>query len=156
MHPDSRHTAPPAHLSEKRAIVIRVLSYWLPVGLYAAFIFYLSSQSVLPVTLPTLVEQLGDKLHHMLAYGLFGLLWFRAFRYCGGRWAASRAAMLAILACFLYGATDEVHQAFVPLRDSDPWDVVADTAGASVAVWAMDWWLTRRAVHARAVTQSSS
>ena len=133
---------------------MRVVRYWLPVGLYASFIFYLSSQSILPVTLPTLIEQLGDKLHHMLAYGLFGLLWLRAFRYCGGRWAAPRAAVLAIIACFLYGTTDELHQAFVPLRDADPWDVVADTAGAAAAVWGMDWWLTRRAVQASAATQS--
>ena len=111
---------------------------------YAAFIFYLSSQSFFPDTLPSFIKQLGDKVHHMTAYGLFGLLWYRAFRFCSGNWAAPRAVLLAVLASMLYGVTDELHQLFVPLREADPWDVGADTVGAAVAVLGMDWWLTRR------------
>ncbi len=80
----------------------------------------------------------------MIAYGLFGLLWYRAFRFCSGNWAAPRAVLLAVLASMLYGVTDELHQLFVPLREPDPWDVAADTVGAAVAVLGMDWWLTRR------------
>lgn len=121
----------------------RVLGYWGPVALYAGFIFYLSSQSVLPDTLPSFVEELGDKAHHMMTYGLFGLLWYRAFRFCGGTRGASRAVLFAILASALYGITDEVHQWFVPLREADPWDVAADTVGASIAVLGMDWLLAR-------------
>ena len=123
---------------------LRALGYWGPVALYAGFIFYLSSQSSFPDTLPTFVEKLGDKAHHMMAYGLFGLLWYRAFRWSAGPWAASRAVVLAILASALYGITDEVHQWFVPLRESDPWDVVADTVGAAVAVVGWNWWVARR------------
>lgn len=121
-----------------------LIRYWGPVVLYAGFIFYLSSQSSFPDTLPTFVEKLGDKAHHMMAYGLFGLLWYRAFRWSAGPWAASRAVVLAILASAFYGITDEGHQWFVPLRDADPWDVVADTAGAAVAVFVMDGWVSRR------------
>ncbi|HJR75593.1 MAG TPA: VanZ family protein [Nitrospiraceae bacterium] len=122
---------------------LRVVAYWGPVCLYAAFIFYLSSQSFFPDTLPSFVEKLGDKVHHMVAYGVFGLLWYRAFRFCGGRWAAARAVLLAVLASTLYGVTDELHQSFVPLREPDPWDVAADAIGAAVAVLVMDRWLTR-------------
>jgi VanZ family protein len=122
----------------------RALGYWGPVGLYAAFIFYLSSQSSFPDTLPTFVEKLGDKVHHMIAYGLFGVLWYRAFRWSAGPWAASRAVVLAILASALYGVTDELHQWFVPLRESDPWDVVADTVGAAIAVVGWNWGVARR------------
>jgi VanZ family protein len=123
---------------------LRIIGYWGPVCLYAAFIFYLSSQSFFPDTLPSFIENLGDKIHHMMAYGLFGLLWYRAFRFCSGSWATPRAVLLAVLASTLYGVTDELHQLFVPLREPDPWDVAADMAGAAAAVFAIDWWLTRR------------
>jgi VanZ family protein len=127
---------------------LRIVGYWGPVCLYAAFIFYLSSQSFFPDTLPSYLEKLGDKSHHMMAYGLFGLLWYRAFRFCGGSWAAPRAVLLAILASMLYGITDEMHQSFVPLREPDVWDVVADTVGAAAAVLAVDRWFARRNVAA--------
>jgi VanZ family protein len=120
------------------------MAYWGPVCLFAGLIFYLSSQSELPETLPSFVEELGDKVHHMMTYGLFGLLWYRAFRFCGGTWAAPRAALLAILASVLYGVTDEIHQSFVPLREPDVWDVVADAVGAAAAVLAIDRWILRR------------
>jgi VanZ family protein len=126
------------------SVWLRVLGYWGPVALYAGFIFYLSSQSSFPDTLPTFVEKLGDKAHHMMAYGIFGLLWYRAFRWSAGPWAASRAVILAIVAATVYGVTDELHQWFVPLRESDPWDLMADMAGAAVAVVAWHWWMARR------------
>jgi VanZ family protein len=113
------------------------------VCLYAAFIFCLSSQSFFPDTLPSYIEKLGDKSHHMMAYGLFGVLWYRAFRFCSGRWAASRAVVLAIVASTLYGVTDEIHQSFVPLREADVWDLAADAVGATAAVLFVDRWLAR-------------
>jgi VanZ family protein len=133
---------------------LRVIGYWGPVCAYAAFIFYLSSQSFFPDTLPSFIQKLGDKVHHMMAYGLFGLLWYRAFRYCSGSWAAPRAILLAVLASALYGITDEVHQSFVPLREPDPWDVAADTLGAAAAVLAMDRWILRRTVSSPIETQA--
>ena len=123
-----------------------LIRYWGPVALYAGFIFYLSSQSFFPDTLPSYVQKMGDKAHHMMAYGLFGVLWYRAFRWSAGSRGARRAVLLAILAATLYGITDELHQSFVPLRDADLWDVAADTAGAAVAVFAMDRWVSRRTV----------
>jgi VanZ family protein len=41
--------------------------------------------------------------------------------------------MLAILTASAYGLTDEVHQAFVPLREAGWQDWLADTIGATVA-----------------------
>lgn len=123
---------------------MQILGYWGPVCLYAAFIFYLSSQSFFPDTLPSFIEKLGDKVHHMMAYGVFGVLWYRAFRFCGGAWAARHAVVLAVVAATLYGVTDEVHQSFVPLREPDVWDIAADAVGAAAAVFAVERWHTRR------------
>jgi VanZ family protein len=45
----------------------------------------------------------------------------------------------------LYGVSDEIHQAFVPLRTPDVRDVIADATGAALALgaaWA--WSIIRR------------
>jgi VanZ family protein len=51
----------------------------------------------------------------------------------GGR----REAVLAVLLGILYGASDEVHQLFVPNRSSDVVDLLADTLGvmAGAGLW---------------------
>ena len=144
---DRHHDSPVASLygaPSTSQFTFGLIRYWGPVVLYAGFIFYLSSQSFFPDTLPSYVQKMGDKAHHMMAYGLFGLLWYRAFRWSAGPRGARRAVLLAIVAATLYGVTDEMHQSFVPLRDADLWDVVADALGAALAVFAMDRWVTRR------------
>lgn len=41
---------------------------------------------------------------------------------------------MALAYCLLYGATDEIHQAFVPNRQSDIFDWIADATGALMAL----------------------
>lgn len=113
----------------------RPWGYWLPVASYAGLIFYLSSLSHPEAYLPSLIETLGDKLLHVLEYGLLGILCYRAFRHAAGPWAAGSSLLLAILASAAYGLTDEVHQAFVPFREPDVWDLLADAVGATLAVY---------------------
>ncbi|MDE3018924.1 MAG: VanZ family protein [Nitrospirota bacterium] len=114
------------------ADALRPWRYWVPVGAYAGLIFCFSSQSVAPGPTIWILELVGDKGVHAVEFGLLGLLCYRAFRYAAGARAARSALWLAILASTGYGVTDEIHQAFVPLREPSPWDVLADGAGASV------------------------
>ncbi len=102
--------------------------------LYGALIFYLSSLSHPEEELPKfLFEQLGDKLLHVIEYAVLALLCYRAFRWAAGPQAGEYAVVLAIVATSLYGLTDELHQAFVPLCASPVWlDWIADTAGAMI------------------------
>jgi VanZ family protein len=109
--------------------------YWTPVVLYAALIFLLSSLSDADVYIPALTIPYADKVLHALEYGLLGILTYRAFRYAAGTWSAAHAALLAIAASTGYGMTDELHQAFVPLREANVWDVVADGMGSAVGAW---------------------
>ncbi len=106
--------------------------YWAPPLVYAVLIFAFSSLSHPEETLPSLLTDLQDKTLHVVEYGVLSALCYRAFRSAAGVWGARYRLPLAILAAALYGITDEVHQAFVPLREASGWDWLADTVGAMV------------------------
>jgi VanZ family protein len=108
----------------------RFVLYWVPVITYAALIFALSAQPHPERLLPPFLERLGDKLLHVVEYGVLAVLCYRAFRHAWYRANALTALSLAIVAATVYGVSDEVHQAFVPSRTSDLWDIAADLAGA--------------------------
>ena len=72
----------------------------------------------------------ADKIHHLIAYLIFGLLVSRAL-YNQNRFPKLKARYLvfSFLICFLYGISDEFHQSFVPGRVSDIFDLMADGTG---------------------------
>ena len=122
--------------------IVQVFRYWLPVALYAGAIFYLSSQSHPEEQLPSfLLKDISDKVLHAVEYAVLGGLCYRAFRWSVNGPVASYALFFAIVTASLYGMTDEVHQFFVPLRESSWLDWLADTAGA--AVGALSWRFVR-------------
>ncbi len=113
----------------------RLSLYWAPVVVYAALIFYFSSLSHPEDLAPPLFELLSDTVLHAVEYGILGVLCYRAFRYAAGAWGARSAILLAIVAATIYGLTDELHQAFVPLRQADALDLLTDLAGATIGAW---------------------
>lgn len=106
---------------------MRRLSLWLPVIVYMAIIFGLSAQSN---PLPEVTAHVWDKLLHASEYGGLAVLLVRALRGEGVSWAAVLIA--ATVVASLYGASDEIHQAFVPGRDPAVGDWLADTTGAAI------------------------
>jgi len=108
-----------------------------PVILYAALIFYFSSLPFPEEKLPGfLFKQLSDKFLHLVEYALLGLLLYRLFRWAAGPAGGRQALMLAILAGSFYGLTDEIHQSFVPFRESSWLDWGADTIGVVLGSFA--------------------
>ena len=107
--------------------LLRRATLWLPPLAYMVVIFHFSSQSQ---PLPIVTEHVWDKLLHLTEYAGLGLLLCRAFRGEGLGWTV--AISLALVGASLYGASDEWHQSFVPLRDADIHDWIADTLGATV------------------------
>ena len=107
--------------------VVRRAVCWVPPLLYMAAIFHFSSESQ---PLPALTAHVWDKLLHVTEYAGLGLLCCRAFRSEGLTWPAAIA--LAALATTVYGASDEWHQSFVPLRDSSVRDWLADLLGGTL------------------------
>lgn len=115
---------------------------WTPVVGYMAFIFALSSISRTPA-----FDHGSDKALHTLLYGGLGALLTRALTG-GWRQPVTFAAVAGtVLIAVAYGASDELHQSFVPLRSSSALDVVADGVGAAVAALALYLWGIIRGRH---------
>ncbi|MFA6665138.1 MAG: VanZ family protein [Armatimonadota bacterium] len=105
-------------------------TWWLP-ALYMGIIFLLSAQSRLPVPRGPWVLS-WDKAHHFTAYFFMGLLIFRAAG-CSPVWKGMPVLLQTILIGTLYGTLDEFHQFFVPGRDANPFDLIADMTGLMLA-----------------------
>jgi VanZ family protein len=152
------------------------LSRWLPVAAMAAVIFYLSTnsfsgghtmQSLYPVlrwlfpnasmvTLET-IHLAIRKSAHITEYFIFSLLLWRAIRAQRSGWKLDWA-LTAIAIAAAYGASDEIHQIFVPDRGPSVVDAMIDTCGASlaqIALWLWFRWQGNRAVAAAAATRLS-
>ncbi|MGB0678474.1 MAG: VanZ family protein [Polyangiales bacterium] len=133
---------------------------WAMVLLYAGLIWFLSAQSHAPAALSGL--RVNDKLMHLAEYALLAFLLRHAFMVSlrarnlsqtavetslddAAAKAADRALqwriLLWTLVCTaLWGLIDEVHQSFVPGRDSDPLDWLADLCGAGVGITVHHLW----------------
>ena len=122
----------------RQGVMGQVLWYWVPVALYAGAIFFLSAQSHPEEHLPSfLLKDVSDKVLHAVEYAVLGGLCYRAFRWGLSEQMAARALIIAIVTASLYGVTDEVHQLFVPFRESSWQDWLADTIGAVIG--ALSW-----------------
>ena len=96
---------------------------WSLCAAYMALIFYLSCLSDVPI--PVLFHS-QDFFLHIIEYGVLGYLLSLAFLSTG---VQRRIRLYTFSIILMYGVSDEVHQAFVPLRDPSVLDVVADTLG---------------------------
>jgi VanZ family protein len=81
-------------------------------------------------------------LAHFLEYAVLAALLVFA---TGRRGLTVPLALTLLLACSLYGVSDEIHQAFTPGRTPDPIDWAVDTAGAAGALTAIALARRRRA-----------
>ncbi len=106
-----------------------LLWYWAPVVVWMAAIFAVSSMS----SLPDIPGGFSDKSAHASEYAVLGLLLARAL--AGPRWLSITfpPVAAAVVLATAYGVSDEWHQLFVPGRDFEVRDMMADAAGASVA-----------------------
>ena len=101
------------------------LFYWLPAAAYAAFLFYLSSQS--DVQLPKF--PFIDKIGHFILYAGFSFFFARAVLPFQHQRVLKKTLLWGVVGAILYGITDEFHQSFVPHRSVEGADVIADAIG---------------------------
>lgn len=108
----------------------RILAYWSILILYAGMIFVFSSMS-LTVNLSHLPQM--DKLIHALEFGLFSIFLYRAIQVSFLKTPVIYLVLITACASILYGAIDEYHQIFTPLRKADLFDLLADALGVLIA-----------------------
>jgi VanZ family protein len=123
-----------------------MIALWLPPIVYLGAIFWVSSQSAPIFSAPSLPG--GDKVLHFAAYAILAALLCRAF--AGSGLSLPAALALAIITASLYGASDELHQSFVPHRMADAADWLADTLGAASGAAVHAWLLALRGRRAQA------
>lgn len=108
---------------------------------WMALIFVLSAQETVP-TPPGFDLSLTSIAGHFTVYAvLSALAWWALGTFALAPWPR---AWLAFGIATLYGVSDEWHQAFVPGRHPDVFDVLVDAIGAAAGI-AAAWWLVRRA-----------
>jgi len=113
---------------------------WLAAGAWAVVIFGFSA-----IPGSNVPGRFGS-LAHFGEYAIFSALVYGALRLDMNR---SRAVVIAVLIASGYAVTDELHQAFVPMRVPDLIDWVVDTLGAAAGATAaavVDGALMRRRV----------
>ena len=141
------------------------LKYWLPALIWMTLIFSASSDShsyehsslfvepFLHWLFPQMPEAQVQEIHHFVRkcahlneYAVLALLLWRAVRRPVKNdlrpWGWPEAG-LALAIVFLYAASDEFHQIFVPMRTALVSDVFIDTAGGAaglLALWILGRW----------------
>jgi VanZ family protein len=100
---------------------------WFPALGWAALIFVLSAIPGAAYPHTDLIS--ADKLVHIALYGVLAGLCARGLLR-GSAFAPATVLAIASLLSALYGLTDEAHQHFVPGRNPDWRDVVADATGS--------------------------
>jgi VanZ family protein len=113
-------------MNKKVSWGIRFVYFVLPLIVFAAAIFYMSSLGNVETPL---TFHLSDKFLHMLAYSLFGWLLIRALHFGRREPISKKLLFIAVLIGAFYGLTDEFHQYFVPGRHSEFLDWLADAIG---------------------------
>jgi VanZ family protein len=140
------------------------LNYWLPVLLWMTLIFSASSDShssqhssyfvepllrwLFPKMSPDGIEGIHlviRKCGHLTEYAILAVLLWRALHLSKSNlptWSWPKVGGTLLLV-FLYGASDEFHQSFVPTRTARVSDVFIDTAGGAIGLLAL-WFFNRR------------
>lgn len=110
----------------------QVVVIWAPVLIYIAGIFYFSSLSSIPFA-----AAYPDYIEHGVEYFGLAVLVARALNSGLRQKVPLRVLVLAWALCVAYGATDELHQKFVPDRFADVSDVLSDSIGAGLGLVAV-------------------
>lgn len=117
------------------------LFYWFPIFIYCLLIYI---QSSYPSSEKISSIPYFDKILHFAAYAFLGGLLLRALKTLPIKDNIRLAMILSITLSALYGISDEIHQHYVPYRDADIMDALADIIGSIFGVYIYHFfWLER-------------
>ena len=123
--------------------MVRFLVRWVPPMAWMGAIFTLSAQPDLPHAPGPWLDTLIKKVGHAVVYGILAWLLLRAL--VGDGVPSDRLRLLSLALAVVYGASDEIHQAFVPGRQPAVTDVLIDGVGAAMAMELHRRWTEVRA-----------
>lgn len=115
------------------------LRAWGPAAAWAALILVLTSVP-LPGAAPGAPGG-ADKAAHLFLYGVLGWQVMRGAQRAGG---SRRNVLVAVAAAMLFAALDEWHQGWLPRREPEMMDWVADVVGLFLGAGARRLWPGRR------------
>ncbi len=108
---------------------MKKLAYFLPAAAYYVLVFIVSSSDI-GISIDVLYF---DKAAHFAEYGILGfLLAFGFFNVLGTPLAWK--FILSFFTCITLAGLDEFHQFFVPWRQVEILDLLADSLGAAAGV----------------------
>lgn len=117
------------------------LFYWFPIFIYCLLIYI---QSSYPSSEKISSIPYFDKILHFAAYAFLGGLLLRALKTLPIKNNIRLVMILSITLSALYGISDEIHQHYVPYRDADIMDALADIIGSIFGVYIYHFfWLER-------------
>jgi VanZ family protein len=114
---------------------------WLPLIIFCLAIYIQSGQPS-PERIPDV--HFLDKILHFGAYGLLGVLFFRAYETLPLKNSKNLLILISIGSATLYGISDEIHQYFVPFRQADIMDAVANAIGSICGVYLYYRWKNQK------------
>ncbi len=86
-----------------------------------------------------------DKALHFGGYAPLGIFFFRTFSSLPMAISTRRAMVIGMIASVLYGISDEIHQHYVPSRNADVFDGVADGLGSIFGIFLYEYgWVKRK------------
>ena len=103
-----------------------ILGRWLPVFLWAAVIFALSSIQQITVAEFFIWDFAAKKVAHLTEYAVLYALFLRA---------TEKNWVLSFVMTMVYAASDEIHQSYVPGRTAAVYDLAFDFSGASISAY---------------------
>ena len=115
---------------------MRFIKYWLPVIIYAIFIFSLSA---IPGSDIPKIFSYQDVIFHFIEYAIFAWLINRALLAENLGLGRFKRFVWVFLISFIYASSDEFHQAFVPGRCPSILDVFIDCLGAAIGSILYQW-----------------
>jgi VanZ family protein len=122
---------------------MRFLKYHFP---FIAWLLIIFAESSMPAEFYPQVDIFNaDKILHICIYGLLGLLCYISLIHVKSTNTFSENPLTwTLIITSLYGASDELHQWFVPNRSCEFWDWLADAIGAIAAVLIIKYFLSKK------------
>ncbi len=109
--------------------------------LMMGIIFFLSSKTGDSFQVPSFPGI--DKIAHASIYGVLAATVIFAQSKKSRERKPLLVILITVIACLLYGISDEFHQSMVPGRFPSGLDIVADVCGATVVCVGWIWWRSR-------------